>query len=186
MDKAYHFLKSFTNHVNITKGALITTKTSVHLVDLHYKIVPQPRIFEWNLIHSKKGRTCSDLDGVICENCPSGVDAEEEQYLKWLSQAKPYLIPDFELDAIISCRLEKYRSQTELWLAENGVRYKRLILWDIASKANRKGKNAQHKIRWLLQLKPVLFIESSLWEAEQIYAATKIPTLCTDKMLMYS
>jgi orotate phosphoribosyltransferase len=186
MGTAYEFLKSCNKTVNITKGALIATKNSICLIDLFYKTVPQPRVFEWNLLHSKKGKTCSDLDGVICENCPPGIDADEEQYKKWLLHAKPYLIPDFEIDAIISCRLEKYRAQTELWLAKNGVHYKELILWDIATKADRKGNHAQHKIRWLLQIKPVLFIESSLWEAEQIFAKTKIPALCTDKMYMFS
>jgi len=186
IDEAFSFLSSYNTNCSITKAALIVTKSSAKMVDFHYKVVPQPRLFEWNIMHSKKGKTCSDLDGVICENCPPKFDGNENLYVKWIQSAKPYLIPSFELDAIVSSRLEKYRSETEDWLKKQDVHYKELILWDVESKASRKGKHAQHKISWLLKLKPDLFFESSLWEAQQIHANTKIPTLCVDNMLMFS
>lgn len=186
MAESHQLLRSRRKNVNITKAALIVADNSKELVDLYYKIIPQPRIFEWNLLHAKKGMVASDLDGVICENCPPGVDPDEQLYVKWIKNAKPYLIPSFEIDVIVSNRLEKYRSETETWLSKHGVRYKELILWDIQSKKERKGQHAQHKTDVLLKIKPDMFWESSLWEGKRIWEATKIPTLCIYEMVLFS
>ena len=186
MKESLKLLRPYNKKLNITKAALIATEKSRGLVDLYYKIIPHPRIFEWNLLHAKKGKLATDLDGVICENCPPGVDSNEELYINWIKTAKPYLIPAFEIDAIISCRLEKYRKETEDWLAKHNVRYKKLILWNIPSKQERKGRNAKYKIEALLKIKPDLFWESSFYEAKQIWKATKIPTLCVAKMTIFS
>lgn len=185
MKKSLQLLHSYNQNLNIIKAALIAMEDSKKSVDLYYKIIPHPRVFEWNLLHSKKGKLAADLDGVICENCPPGIDLDEELYTEWIKNAKPYLIPAFEIDAIVSNRLEKYRSNTEEWLAKHGVRYKELILWDIQSKQERDGKYAQRKIEVLLKDKPDMFWESSFAEAEQIWKATKIPTLCTDKTILF-
>lgn len=185
IEESLQLLRSYEN-LNITKAALIATEESKALVDLYYKIIPHPRVFEWNLLHSKKGKLVSDLDGVICENCPPGVDLNEELYTKWIKNAKPYLIPAFEIDVILSNRLEKYRSETEEWLAKHGVRYKELILWDIQSKKERGGKHAQRKIEVLLKIKPDMFWESSFAEAKHIWEATKISTICIDEMILFS
>lgn len=184
MAESCQILRSYRKNLSITKAALIATDNSKELVDLYYKIIPHPRIFEWNLLHAKKGKIASDLDGVICENCPPGVDSDEHSYAEWIKNAKPYLIPAFEIDVIVSNRLEKYRAETENWLSKHGVRYKELILWGIQSKKERNGRHAQRKIGVLLKIKPELFWESSFWEAKQIWEATKIPVLCFDEMIL--
>ncbi|MEA3490206.1 MAG: hypothetical protein U9R44_07740 [Candidatus Omnitrophota bacterium] len=186
MRQSLDCLYSYRKDLVITKAALIATEESKDLVDLYYEIIPQPRIFEWNLLHAKKAKLALDMDGVICENCPPGVDVNNELYLEWIRNAKPYLIPNFEIDVIVSNRLEKYRADTEKWLFEHGVRWKELVLWNIRSKEERKGRYAQRKIKILLEIKPEMFWESSFGEAEQIWAITKIPTLCVDKMIMFS
>jgi orotate phosphoribosyltransferase len=175
-------LLEHSNNITITRAALMATKNSCKLIDLYHKIIPHPRIFEWNLLHAKKGSVACDMDGVLCENCPSGIDKNEEMYTKWLENARPYLIPAFTLDAIVSNRLEKYRPQTETWLAKHKVRYKQLIMWDLQSKAVRKGQYARHKTELLLQIRPEMFWESSYHQAKQICKATGIPTFCTDTM----
>ena len=186
MEESLQLLRLNCEKINITKAALIATEDSKKSGDLYYKVIPHPRVFEWNLLHSKKGKLVSDLDGVICENCPPGVDLNEELYTNWIKNAKPYLISTFEIDVILSSRLEKYRSETEEWLAKHGVRYKELILWDIQSKQERNGKHAQHKIGYLLKIKPDMVWESCLHETKQIWGATKIPTLCIDEMILFS
>ncbi|MCK5306303.1 MAG: hypothetical protein KAJ66_04150 [Candidatus Omnitrophica bacterium] len=186
MEESFNFLCSSRENLNITKAVLIATEDSKHLVDIYYKIIPNPRIFEWNLVHSKKGKFATDLDGVICENCPPGVDSNEELYVKWIKNAKPYLLPTFEIDVIVSNRLEKYRFGTEKWLAKYGICYKKLILWNIESKQKRYGKYAQRKIELLLKIKPSIFWESSFGEAKKIWKVTKIPTLCIDEMVLFN
>lgn len=183
MEESVQLLQTCRGNLNITKAVLMATKDSKDFVDLYYRIIQHPRIFEWNLLHAKKGKLATDLDGVICENCPPGVDSDEKLYTAWIKSAKQYLIPAFEIDVIVSNRLEKYRSDTEKWLYKHGVRYKELILWDIQSKKERDGKQAQRKTEVLLKIKPDIFWESCMGEAKQIWKATKIPTLCIDEMI---
>lgn len=137
-------------------------------------------------MHSKKGIICSDMDGVICENCPPGVDADEDRYLEWLDNAKPYMIPAFEIDVIVSGRLEKYREQTEHWLKKYKVRYKELCLWDLESKELRLGNYVKHKIDVILKTKPDMVFESEHNQAEEIWKATHVTTICTDDMIIFS
>lgn len=170
---------------DVTTGALIVTPEVKHLVDLYYMEIPQPRLFEWNMLHAKKGVLASDLDGVICENCPPGVDVDEVLYADWIRTAKPYLIPAFEIDVIVSSRLARYRKETEDWLMRHEVRYRELILWDIGSKQEASGKHAQHKIDTLFKIKPEMFWESNIFQAREIWRATRIPTLCIDEMKLF-
>jgi len=179
-------VRSAKEGIDVTTAALIATDETKGMVDLHCKIVTLPRLFEWNLLHYKQGRLFSDLDGVICENCPGGVDIDEKAYVEWIKNARPYLIPAFEIDAIISSRLEKYRPETERWLASHGVKYGRLVMWDLADKGERKGAHAQFKADQLLRNKPDMFWESSLPESEHIWKKTKIPTVCFDEMYLFS
>lgn len=186
IEESYEVLRSLSKDLVITKAALIVSECSKNFVDTYYKVVPQPRLFEWNLLHAKKGKVALDLDGVLCENCPPGVDTNEQAYVRWISSARPYLIPTFEIDAIISCRLEKYRSFTEQWLVRHNVRYKELVLWDLDSKREREGKYSLHKIEALFRIKPDIYWESNSKQAEEIWKATRIPTLCVDDMVLYS
>jgi len=177
---------------DITTAALITSDASNPKVDLHYKYLKHPRIFEWNILHNKTAsfynheRIALDMDGVICENCPPNTDANENAYKQWIRTAKPYLIPSFEIDAIVSCRLERYRKDTEKWLRDHNVRYKKLILWNIKSKKQRKGLFAKHKIDAILQINPAIFWESHLGQAEQIWKHTKTPVLCIDNWILFN
>ena len=183
MEESLKLLNHSRKNITITKAALMATNESKSFVDLCYKVMPNPRLFEWNLLHASKGNLASDMDGVICENCPPGVDINEEMYVEWIKNAKPYLIPTFEIDLIVSNRLEIYRHDTEKWLARHGVRYKELVLWNIQSKNERNGRHAQRKIEVILKYKPDIVWESSFREAKQIYETTKIPTLCVDEMM---
>lgn len=185
LDDALSILLSSGRKLSVVKAAVIVTEDATKKVDLYHKIISHPRVFEWNLLHSKKGVLVADLDGVICENCPPRVDADENAYLKWIETAKPYLIPSFEVDYIVSNRLERYRQSTEKWLEKYNVLYKKLILWNISSKEDRQGRHAQNKIGIYLKIKPDYIWESSLWESEEIWKALKIPILCVDEMKFF-
>ncbi len=186
LDDAYAEVAATVDEGMVTKAALIVTEQAKNNVDDYYKIVPQPRLFEWNLMHSKKGKLASDLDGVLCENCPAGVDKDEAKYLHWLKNANPYRIPSFKIDVIISNRLEKYRGVTEDWLSRNEVEYGELLLWDIPSKQDRQGRHGERKGEEVLKIKPDLVWESSIIEARKIWEMTHVPTVCFDDMTMFS
>lgn len=155
------------------------------LVDYFAEIIPQPRFFEWNLMHSKQGILATDMDGVLCENCPPGVSDDEEAYVQWMKTAKPHLIPGFRIDYIVTNRFERHRAVTETWLKENKVEYDQLLMSPLSQKPETNGHQITHKVERLCTIKPDIFWESSEWEAENIWRQTRVPTLCTDEMIFY-
>ncbi|MGD0818664.1 MAG: phosphoribosyltransferase family protein [Methanomassiliicoccales archaeon] len=171
----------------VTLASLMVIHDARNLVDIFYKELDGVGIYEWNLAHANLGsRVAMDLDGVLCENCPVGFDIDETKYVNWICNARPYIVPYKGIDFILTNRLEKYRNQTEEWLRSNGVIYRKLIMWDIPSKADRCGNDAHHKINMVLEVKPNLMIESSDSESREIWRATGVPTICTDTMRVYS
>lgn len=192
MQESEDVIRAAGGDVDITTAALIVSDETNPLVDMYYTYLKHPRIFEWNMLHRKTAsyfeqeKIALDMDGVICENCPSGVDVNENAYTEWIRTAKPYLIPSFEIDAIVSCRLERYRVDTEKWLSDHNVKYKELILWDIKSKKQRKGLFAKHKIDAVLRINPAIFWESHLGQSEQIWKHTKTPVLCIDNWILFN
>ena len=179
-------LKAYDPSLNIITAVLAATEENKHMVDYFYKTIPLPRIFDWDLMHRRMGGVvASDLDGVLCEDCDAKVDNDEERYVHWLKTASAYLIPSYELDYVITNRLEKYREITEAWLKEKGVRYKKLIMWDISCKSHRDKRYVKHKEKVLLSLKPNFYIESDLKQSKYLFGATRIPILCTDERILF-
>lgn len=185
MEDAAAAVRSRAPGARLTRAALIAGENSAGRVDLSFKTIAAPRLFEWNMLHTKRGVLVCDLDGVICENCPPGFDADEAAYAAWIRTARPYLIPAFRVDYILSARLERYRPETEAWLAAHGVNYGELLLWDVKEKKDRNGFYSKYKIAALLKIKPDMVWESNSGQARDIWDATKIPTLCTDTKVLY-
>ncbi len=190
MGKAIETISSLGRDFDITRAALIVRDKTKHNADLFHKIIEPPRTFEWNILHRKiasyagQGVLAVDLDGVLCANPPEGADDDDQWYLDWMRKANPYLIPGFEIDAIVTCRLEKYRQVTERWLEEHNVQYKILVMWDLPDKNARRDRFARHKIDALLQIKPDMFWESNWNQAQRIWEETRIPTICIDEMTL--
>jgi len=191
MGKAKDTVLKANPNCSITCASLIVREETRHLADLYHITMEPPRTYEWNLMHRKiasyagRGVLAVDMDGVLCANPPKGADDDEAWYLDWMENANPYLIPGFEIDVILTSRLEKYREQTENWLRKHEVRYKELHMWDVPDKSMRKGF-AKYKSSALLSIKPDMYWESD-WELSQkIWEQTRIPTLCIDEMTMLS
>jgi hypoxanthine phosphoribosyltransferase len=192
MARAVDTIRSGNSEIEITRASLIVRDKTKDKIDLYHKIVAPPRAYEWNILHRKvashfgNGHLAVDLDGVLCANCPSEIDNDELAYLDWLRNARPYLIPAFEIDDIVTCRLEKYRRQTEEWLEKHGVLYKELHMWDLPSKSERRGQFVRHKIDRLLVIKPDMFWESNWEHSQRIWNDIRLPTLCIDNMTLLS
>ncbi len=161
-------------------GVLFANDKNKGMVDSYYTIINGYQLFQWNMMHYKMGPVGFDLDGVICESSPNY--RNEEKYLEFLGKAHPYLIPEFEIDFIITSRLEKYRPQTEKWLKDNDVKYKNLIMWDVLSKPSDDEAAASFKSKMIKGTPIMYYVESSEKQAEQIWRATKIPCLCIDQL----
>ncbi|MEM2129210.1 MAG: phosphoribosyltransferase family protein [Candidatus Bathyarchaeia archaeon] len=152
--------------------------------DYYFFRKQRPIIFEWNLLINSYGE-CVDMDGVLCADCPPHYDDDGGRYMKWIENAKPHLIPSFEIEAIITSRLEKYRQPTIDWLNRHNVKYKKLIMLNLPSKNMRTEKIIlRHKIDNINKLSPFWYWESDYWQAVKIRKQVKCKVLCIDKLLI--
>lgn len=145
--------------------------------------VPQPRIFQWNYRnHIVAESACFDMDGVLCQD-PTATDNDDgPRYLDFLRNAEPLFIPQKQIHAIVTSRLEKYRAPTEDWLEENGVQYKELIMLDLPSAEERRRLKAHAPFKAEVYGKrdDILFVESNYKQARDIAIATDKCTVSTD------
>jgi len=170
----------------VDTAVVFAAPNTCDMVTYFAESVPQPRFFEWNLMHSKQGILASDMDGVLCENCPPGVSDDEEAYVAWMKSAKAHLIPGFKVDYVVTNRFERHRAITEAWLKEHEVDYGELLMSPLTKKPATNGHQIEHKVQRLCAIKPDIFWESSEWEAENVWRRTRVPTLCTDEMRFFS
>ncbi len=141
------------------------------LVDFYCELLPRPRLFEWHLMHHPNLRHwCVDIDGVLCDDPTVAENDDGENYQRFLDEVPPKLIPSKEIGWLVTCRLEKYRLQTERWLARHGVRHRHLLMMDHPDMASRKaaGGHARHKAAIYRKTGAPLFIESCPRQAVEI------------------
>lgn len=165
-------------------GALYYSRAVRDRVDHAFREVAPPRMFEWNFIHHGLMRkTAVDMDGFLC--CDPRIDDDGEKYIAEITGARPIYIPSVPVLAVVTCRLEKYRPQTEAWLKRYGVKYKHLIMMDYKTKTERvrAGKHAQFKAEAYQMLGAELFIESSRSQAEKIRTITGKPVICIEELM---
>ena len=161
--------------------AAFARSESVGKVDVFCEIIDEDRIFEWNLFHhSLLSYSCMDIDGVLC--CDPEIDDDGPSYLNFLETAKPLFIPTSPVDTLISCRLEKYRKQTEEWLSKYSIRYNKLIMLDLPDKESRVkwGKHGEYKGEYYKGCSNSLFIESSYLQAFKIAQIAHKPVICLE------
>lgn len=187
MRKAKQKLSNLNIENNVIYCGIYASSESKHHVDLHFEEIRGDRVFEWNLMNSwVMGQSCTDLDGVLCEDPTEEKNDDGERYKKFIMEAKPLLIPSRKMKCIVTCRLEKYRSQTEEWLKSQGIEYGSLVMMDFPDKEARLRANchAAFKAQAYNKTQARLFIESSLKQAVDITKITKKPVLCIENQQM--
>jgi uncharacterized HAD superfamily protein/adenine/guanine phosphoribosyltransferase-like PRPP-binding protein len=155
--------------------------------DLVFEVVLQPRIFQWNFMHHVAlEQACVDIDGVLCHD-PSGQENDDgAAYIEFLKSARPLYPMTRPIGALVTSRLEKYRPQTEAWLAATGVRYNQLIMLDLPNKAERQRLAAHGSFKADFYRKSGfgLFIESENAQAREIARLSGKPVLCVETHTM--
>jgi orotate phosphoribosyltransferase len=153
-------------------------------VDYFADVVPLPRCFEWNLMHSREllAMSCMDIDGVLCRDPENHENDDGEKYIRFLDSAEPRHLPSEPVGWLVTCRLQKYRSHTERWLGAAGVRYEELLMMSYPDQASRQAANAyaSYKADIYRRTGARLFIESSHAQALEIAALSKKPVFCVD------
>jgi len=110
-----------------------------------------------------------DMDGILCEDWSIDWD-----YNEFIENTKPYRIPTYNIDFIITGRLEKYRSQTEAWLKRYKVSYDKLIMLPEVE------DHGVYKARICRENNIQIYIESSRDQADYINANSNAITICYD------
>jgi uncharacterized HAD superfamily protein/hypoxanthine phosphoribosyltransferase len=172
----------------MTTCAAIVTPAMGGVVDLFFREMAEPRIFEWNAFHHPKvAESCFDLDGVLCIDPSVRQNDDGPLYEEFLRTARPLFVPEQPIGHIVSARLEKHRALTEEWLAKHGVVYGALHLIDLPSKAERERlkPHAAHKARVYRDTDAHLFFESDPEQAREIAQRAERPVLCTTDMILY-
>lgn len=168
--------------------AAIVVPSMTEQIDLHFLRMPMPRVFEWNVLHhSIVQNSCFDLDGLLCVDPTDDENDDGPNYEKFLQTARPLLRPSGKIGHVVSARLEKYRKQTEGWLASNKIEYECLHLIDLPSAAERRRLSVHHvhKAEVYKATNSALFFESEPDQSHKIARLAAKPVLCTTNMTMY-
>ena len=171
----------------ITTLAVYGLALSRGKVDICFETVEQPRMFEWNFMHSWQLKYCClDIDGVVCED-PSFLQNDDgEKYLDFVNNAPPKFLPTQPVGRFVSSRLGKYREATEAWMEKYNIEYDELILMEgvTASERALSGSHASFKADIYAHCDAILFIESNYEQALEICKLSGKPVFCVENMQM--
>ena len=154
-------------------------------VDIYLRTLRRPRLFEWNFFHHPHlTRAMCDLDGFICAD--PAVDDDGPVYREFIRHA-PMLYRVTRVGTIVTCRLEKWRQETEAWLHRHGVDFTQLLMMDYATARMRRlaGNYAAWKADHYSKSDAILFIESSAVQARTIAEICGRPVLCIEDSKIY-
>ncbi len=152
-------------------------------VDLHHEALAQPRALQWNVMQAPGlARCCVDIDGVLCPDPTDAENDDGQRYLSFLREAGPRVLAPIEVGWLVTNRLERYRPETEAWLARHGIRHGGLFMRDLPDAAARRGQGnyGRHKADAYVRTGADLFIESDAWQAVEIADLSGRPVFCTD------
>ncbi|SFR52747.1 orotate phosphoribosyltransferase [Halogeometricum limi] len=170
-------------------GAIYISSKGHQHVDHWVDVVSKPRVFEWNMMHHPMLKYfCVDIDGVLCRDPTREENDDGPRYREFLQTVEPRVVPSEKIGWLVTCRLEKYRDETEAWLDEHGIEYENLVMMDVPSKAARQqqGDHAEYKAEVYKQTGADLFIESSMSQAAEICERSKKPVHCYEANEMLS
>ncbi|MBB1477092.1 hypothetical protein ACRN9Z_18980 [Shewanella frigidimarina] len=156
-------------------------------VDIILTRVEPPRVFEWNIYHHPVvTNSCFDIDGVLCYDPTNKQNDDGDRYLEFLVNAKPRFIPTEKINFLVTNRLEKYRYETEVWLAKHGVRFNKLIMLNLSTKEDRLTQTDYyaHKANFYKNSDCSLFVESDINQAIEIANRSNKFVFCVDENIM--
>lgn len=172
---------------DLSYAALYISSWGHKYVDHWQDLVPVPRVFEWNVLHHPKLENfCVDIDGVLCRDPTPEENDDGENYREFVSGVEPNIVPSQRIGWLVTCRLEKYREETEAWLDAHGVEYDNLVMMDYPDKQTRqeRGNHGQYKAEVYQSSGADLFIESNPDQAAEICQRTNKPVFCYDSQEM--
>ncbi len=131
--------------------------------------------------HKRMERWAFDFDGVFCRDPTNHENDDGPRYVQFLQTAPTLFRPERPIGTIVTGRLEKYRRETEAYLARQGITYAGLVMCPYATKAERMaaGGRGSWKAEVMANLGAEFFIESDPKQARIIAQRTNRPVYCT-------
>ncbi len=87
MQSALEEIQDRTSH-EVNRAAIYIERDSIKFVDVYFKILPGPRVFQWNIFHHPLlNSSCVELDGVLCLEPDKECVLEEEPRFSHACQA---------------------------------------------------------------------------------------------------
>lgn len=181
---------------NAMTAAVYVNPLAVKKPDIHAVDLPWPHLLEWNLFNSVLSpNMATDFDGILCRDCPRGSDDDGPKYLDFIENAQPlYVSRKATIPLIVTARIEKYRPQTNAWLARWGIKCKQLVMHPAKTLRERQKDNiaaykARHFIAWAkihrASPPPLGFIESEDQQAKEIARISKLMVICPSTARVY-
>lgn len=191
MEKARRKLSPIASKYQLYFCAVYGLPGTGRYADLVFHFLEAPRIFEWNIFGDNRllETACLDIDGVLCRDPSEAENDDGERYAQFLCNAEVRMVPKVRVGTLVTSRLERYRPQTEAWLAANGINYNELVMLDLPDKASRirLGCHANFKAaQYAKRQDSPLFVESAINQAEQIFKITGKPVYSVDTNEMLS
>lgn len=191
INKAKAQISKLNSKIRMVYLAAYITKDAKDKVDLYFKVVSYPRLFEWNYLHQPQilEKSCFDIDGVLCVDPTVEQNDDGSKYLDFILNAPVKFLPSHKIGWLVTSRLEKYRTPTETWLKKNNVQYGKLIMMNLPSAEERqKLKNhAVYKANIYKNIKEAqIFVESEKRQALEISSLTKKQVFCIENQKYYS
>ena len=176
-------IKYLSYEVEYLYGVIFVIPENVDKVDIYFETLSIPRVFQWNIMHhSIISHSCVDIDGVLCLDPTEKENDDGILYENFILNAQPLFLPTVKIHTLVSCRLERYRNLTEIWLKKHNIEYENLILLDLPNKEARLkwGKYGEYKADAYSKSDCSLFVESSLCQANKIAKITNKPVFCIE------
>jgi hypoxanthine phosphoribosyltransferase len=175
-------IKTKDENVKITTFAVFAEKEGKVIIDIFLQENVWP-LLPYSVLKMSHDFACFDIDGIFTEEVPLDIDDDGPIYTEFIKNQRPMYIPQSPVFALVTGRLEKYRKETEEWLAKHNIKYKHLFMCPCKNKEERLTMNpALYKATIYKSLNTSLFVESSLYEAQIIKNETNKPVFCTDVM----
>lgn len=183
LKEAVRWMGSAMQEWDVHKAAVYTTDTQSSKLDEYYRRLELPHWFEWNLLWNEivMGglQVAVDFDGILCNDFTAEQDDDGWRYLDALKNRTCLIPSGTKLFAIITARLEKYRSHTERWLRKHGITVQHLIMGQWEDNEDRaKHCMGAYKAEWCRKLGSKMFIESCPVQARVIKQNSDIAVLC--------
>lgn len=157
-------------------AALYCKPDHLDVVDVYGKELDAPHLLEWHFFNSTHvEKTLFDLDGVFIPNVPVSCCLDDDRYEDYICHTKPFyhrLPKAYKLKAIVTGRLDKFRKQTEDWLAKYNFEYGDLIMFPTEKRKQRDANHVKevgkYKADAYKKSSAVFFMESEKAEGKAI------------------